>query len=64
MNPEKRDMLPKVAFAGFSSRYREPTVKEGFQDIVKVNFEVSLFARYPLHAAAKDADVQQTQNKF
>ncbi|KAK3706743.1 DNA kinase/phosphatase Pnk1 [Vermiconidia calcicola] len=39
MNPEKRMMLPKVAFTGFASRYREPKVEEGFQDITKVDFK-------------------------
>ena len=34
-------MLPKVAFTGFASRYREPKVEEGFQDITKVDFKVS-----------------------
>lgn len=33
-------MLPKMAFTGFASRYREPTVDEGFADITKVNFKV------------------------
>lgn len=37
-NPERRTVLPKMAFAGFEKRYREPTVKEGFQDVVKVAF--------------------------
>jgi len=40
MNPESRTMLPKMAFTGFASRYREPTVDEGFDDITKVNFKV------------------------
>lgn len=40
MNPESRAMLPKMAFTGFASRYREPTVDEGFDDITKVNFKV------------------------
>ncbi|TKA49887.1 hypothetical protein B0A49_11299, partial [Cryomyces minteri] len=39
MNPEKRTLLPKIAFAGFLSRYREPTLQEGFQDITKVDFK-------------------------
>ncbi|GAB7348240.1 hypothetical protein MBLNU459_g6233t1 [Dothideomycetes sp. NU459] len=39
MNPEERIMLPKMAFTGFASRYREPTLKEGLQDIVKVDFQ-------------------------
>lgn len=40
MNPEKRAMLPKLAFTGFASRYREPKLDEGFQDITKVDFMV------------------------
>lgn len=40
MNPESRTILPKMAFTGFASRYREPTEDEGFQDITKVNFQV------------------------
>ncbi|KAF2467058.1 PNK3P-domain-containing protein [Lindgomyces ingoldianus] len=39
INPEKRSILPKLAFTGFWSRYREPTLKEGFDDITKVDFE-------------------------
>ena len=31
-NPEKRAMLPKMAFSGFKSRYREPKVDEGFEE--------------------------------
>ncbi|KAF1991288.1 DNA kinase/phosphatase Pnk1 [Aulographum hederae CBS 113979] len=38
MNPEKRTMLPKVAFTSFTSRYKEPALTEGFEDIVKVDF--------------------------
>lgn len=33
-------MLPKMAFTGFASRYREPRVEEGFQDVTKVDFKV------------------------
>jgi hypothetical protein len=33
-------MLPKMAFTGFASRYKEPELKEGFQDIFKVGFTV------------------------
>ncbi|KAF2142341.1 uncharacterized protein K452DRAFT_227012 [Aplosporella prunicola CBS 121167] len=38
MNPESRIMLPKIAFTSFTSRFREPSLKEGFQDITKVDF--------------------------
>ncbi|KAF2656772.1 PNK3P-domain-containing protein [Lophiostoma macrostomum CBS 122681] len=38
-NPEKRAILPKMAFTGFTSRYREPQLSEGFQDIIKTDFE-------------------------
>ncbi|KAF2840849.1 putative DNA 3'-phosphatase Tpp1 [Patellaria atrata CBS 101060] len=39
LNPEGRTMLPKLAFTGFASRYREPDLKEGFQDITKIDFK-------------------------
>lgn len=39
MNPEARSALPKLAFNGFASRFKQPQVKEGFQDIVEVDFE-------------------------
>ena len=39
-NPEKRSILPHSAFAGFNSRFKEPKVQEGFQDIIKVEFQV------------------------
>jgi hypothetical protein len=37
-------MLPKVAFTGFASRYMEPRLQEGFQDIFRVDFKVRLAA--------------------
>lgn len=33
-------MLPKQAFTGFASRYRQPSLDEGFEDITKVDFQV------------------------
>ena len=41
MNPEKRSILPGLAFKGFSSRYQRPGLSEGFQDITEVTFKVS-----------------------
>ncbi|KAK1979184.1 polynucleotide kinase 3 phosphatase [Colletotrichum cereale] len=38
LNPESRTVLPKMAFNGFKSRFKEPKVKEGFQDITEVEF--------------------------
>lgn len=38
-------MLPKMAFTGFTSRYREPRIEEGFQDITKIDFRVSVERR-------------------
>lgn len=40
MNPEKRELLPAMAFRGFASRFRKPTIDEGFQDVVEVDFKV------------------------
>lgn len=37
-NPENRQGLPKLAFTGFASRHKEPQLREGFQDVVEVQF--------------------------
>jgi hypothetical protein len=42
MNPEKRTILPSLAFRGFASRYKRPQISEGFQDITEVAFKVRL----------------------
>ncbi|KIX04761.1 polynucleotide kinase 3'-phosphatase [Rhinocladiella mackenziei CBS 650.93] len=39
MNPEKRTLLPGIAFRSFLQRLQEPTLAEGFEDIYKVDFE-------------------------
>jgi len=41
MNPEKRERLPGMAFAGFVKRFTAPELSEGFQDITPVEFTVS-----------------------
>ncbi|RCI14507.1 hypothetical protein L249_7013 [Ophiocordyceps polyrhachis-furcata BCC 54312] len=38
-NPEARTGLPKLAFNGFSTRFKEPKLAEGFQDVMEVEFE-------------------------
>ncbi|KAJ4146205.1 DNA kinase/phosphatase Pnk1 [Fusarium falciforme] len=38
LNPESRQVLPKLAFSGFSARHKPPQKKEGFQDITEVSF--------------------------
>ncbi len=42
-NPEERTILPYSAFAGFSSRFKEPKLSEGFQDILRIDFEVNSY---------------------
>jgi bifunctional polynucleotide phosphatase/kinase len=49
MNPEKRAMLPKMAFSGFTARFRQPKVEEGFEDITKVDFQVRIGFSLPLN---------------
>ena len=39
-NPEKRSILPHSAFSSFASRFKEPSMKEGFQDITNIEFQV------------------------
>ena len=46
MNPEKRTILPAMAFSSFRSRYEPPSLSEGFEDITEVSFEVSGIAHY------------------
>ncbi|RHZ62646.1 putative DNA 3'-phosphatase Tpp1 [Aspergillus thermomutatus] len=38
LNPESRTSLPGIAFGDFLKRFREPTMEEGFSDIVRVDF--------------------------
>ncbi|KAH6603788.1 hypothetical protein Trco_007234 [Trichoderma cornu-damae] len=53
LNPEAREGLPKQAFTGFASRFKEPKEKEGFEDVTEVKFkfrgtkeEYALWGRY------------------
>ncbi|KAM4065737.1 polynucleotide kinase 3 phosphatase domain-containing protein [Hirsutella rhossiliensis] len=39
LNPEARQGLPKLAFTGFASRFKEPKVQEGFQDVTEIHFK-------------------------
>ncbi|KAJ2966183.1 hypothetical protein NUW58_g10724 [Xylaria curta] len=39
LNPEARSALPPLAFNGYFSRLREPTVKEGFQHVLPIEFK-------------------------
>lgn len=47
MNPEKRALLPNIAFTSFNSRYKPPTLEEGFKDITEVKFQVCLSPPFP-----------------
>lgn len=38
LNPESRARLPGIAFGEFLKRFKEPTMEEGFSDIVRVDF--------------------------
>ena len=38
-NPEARHMLPGLAFNAFKSRFKEPKVAEGFDEVVPVEFK-------------------------
>ncbi|KAF4630241.1 hypothetical protein G7Y89_g7899 [Cudoniella acicularis] len=39
MNPEQRSILSSLAFRGFASRYQQPKLNEGFQDILEIAFK-------------------------
>jgi bifunctional polynucleotide phosphatase/kinase len=38
MNPEKRELLPGIAFKSYQGRFQEPKLSEGFDDLTKVDF--------------------------
>lgn len=38
VNPELRDMLPGIAFRTYKARFKKPKMKEGFSDLVEVDF--------------------------
>ncbi|KAL4900573.1 hypothetical protein BDW74DRAFT_170757 [Aspergillus multicolor] len=38
LNPESRTLVPGIAFGDFLKRFQEPTLAEGFQDILRVDF--------------------------
>ncbi|PKY04040.1 polynucleotide kinase 3'-phosphatase [Aspergillus campestris IBT 28561] len=38
LNPESRTLLPGIAFGDFGRRFKEPSLSEGFEDIVRVDF--------------------------
>lgn len=53
LNPESREGLPAQAFRGFASRYAEPHMDEGFQDVKEIPFhfrgskeEYAVWGRY------------------
>ncbi|EYE99471.1 putative DNA 3'-phosphatase Tpp1 [Aspergillus ruber CBS 135680] len=38
LNPESRTSLPGIAFGDFGRRFKEPSLDEGFSDIIRVKF--------------------------
>lgn len=60
MNPEHRTLLPKIAFTGFVSRYQEPKLEEGFEDITRVDFKVGVCWVPCWFQRARDAVVRQS----
>ncbi|KLU86922.1 bifunctional polynucleotide phosphatase/kinase [Magnaporthiopsis poae ATCC 64411] len=53
LNPEARASLPVLAFNSFGSRFKEPKLSEGFQDIIEIDFsfrgsreEYAIWAKY------------------
>ncbi|KAL4911682.1 polynucleotide kinase 3 phosphatase-domain-containing protein [Aspergillus aurantiobrunneus] len=53
LNPESRTLLPGIAFSDFLRRFQEPTLSEGFQDIIRVDFRFR-----------GDEDAKQTWKQF
>lgn len=39
MNPEKRTILPGIAFNGYNKKFQPPKIDEGYQDITEIPFK-------------------------
>ena len=39
-NPENRSILPHLAFSSYASRFKKPSMTEGFDDIITLDFQV------------------------
>lgn len=39
-NPDNRSVLPHLAFSSFASRFVKPSTKEGFEDVITLEFKV------------------------
>lgn len=39
-NPENRSILPHLAFSSYASRFKKPSMTEGFDDIITLEFQV------------------------
>ncbi|KAI4199384.1 MAG: hypothetical protein LQ350_004673 [Teloschistes chrysophthalmus] len=50
-NPEQRRILPHSAFSSFAARFKPPKEEEGFQDIVRVGFQVDQVSTPRVEAA-------------
>ena len=48
MNPEKRTVLPRVAFTSYASRFNKPDVSEGFKDLTEIEFQVRGTLPFPV----------------
>lgn len=70
-NPENRSILPHLAFSSYASRFKKPSMAEGFDDIITLEFQVRyLYIILTLIAKGKsngwycwqfDGDEQQRQ---
>ena len=63
-NPEKRSILPHSAFVGFTSRFKEPKVTEGFQDVIEVEFQVHFCLIDLIFASIRCADTDFVDTQF
>lgn len=60
-------MLPKLAFTSFASRYRAPKLEEGFKEIIKVDFVVSVvqpLTRHVSHWLVRCSELKINRGQF
>lgn len=63
-NPEGRSLLPKQAFTMYQSSFLAPSMAEGFEDISRVNFEVSKLWRLDYYGLPAPFSLPQRRSKL
>ena len=63
-NPEKRAILPHVAFVSFASRLTEPAKTEGFEEMLSIRFQVREFLQASSSMLGMSSTDSETPQQF